>query len=71
MNDWDRNNLNYILSLNEQEFDAWLMTISDDDQLYALEIIRRGRAELLEEEQELIDTEDLTLANQVLARFRL
>lgn len=71
MNDWDRNNLNYILSLNECEFEDWLVDLSEDDQLYALDLIRTARLELLEEEQELLHTDDLSLANQVLAKFRL
>ena len=71
MNDWDRNNLNYILSLNEDEFETWLVDLSEDDQLYALDLIRAARVELLEQEQELLETEDFTLANQVLAKFRL
>ena len=71
MNDWDRDNLNFILSLNEDEFETWLVYLSEDDQLYALELIRAKRLELLEQEQELLETEDFTLANQVLAKFRL
>ena len=71
MNDWDRNNLNYILSLNEDEFETWLVDLSEDDTLYALDLIRAARVELLEQEQELLETEDFTLANEVLAKFRL
>jgi len=74
MNDHDRNNLNYILSLNEGEFEFWLVDLSEDDQLYALDLIRRARLEMLEQEAELLNElteEDLTLANQVLAKFRL
>ena len=71
MNDWDRDNLNFILSLNEDEFETWLVDLSEDDQLYALDLIRSARLELLEQEQELLETEDFTLANQVLAKFRL
>ena len=74
MNDWDRDNLNFILSLNEDEFETWLVYLSEDDQLYALELIRAKRLELLEQEDELLNElaeEDLTLANQVLAKFRL
>ena len=29
MNDWDRNNLNYILSLDEDEFETWLVYLSE------------------------------------------
>ena len=71
MNDWDRNNLNYILSLDEDEFESWLVDLSEDDTLYALDLIRAARVELLEQEQELLETEDFTLANEVLAKFRL
>lgn len=71
MNDWDRNNLNFIMSLDDHAFDQWVISLSDDDQAYALELIRRGRLEIMEQEQELLDTSDLTLARQALAQFRL
>lgn len=41
MNDWDRNNLNFLMSLKTQaDWDEWLETVNEDDVLYALELIR-------------------------------
>ena len=42
MNKHDRDNLNFILSLDEAGFDEWYATLSDDDVDYALEIIKAG-----------------------------
>ena len=37
MNDWDRNNFNYLMSLTEEEFDEFMESMPDDDVDYALE----------------------------------
>ena len=75
MNDWDKNNLNYLMSLSEAEFDEFMATMPDDDIEYALELIQTRKAENLVLLEELRDTfnesMDLSEANAVLTKFRL
>ena len=77
MNDWDKNNLNYLMSLTEDEFDEFIATMPEDDINYALELIQTRRAEtavLLEELRDAYYEQgdmDLSEAQSVLAKFRL
>jgi hypothetical protein len=72
MNDWDRNNLQFILSLTPEQFDEWYSSISQDDVEYAIEIIRQARSETVVKMAEIFDdAEDLSLARSVLANFTL
>jgi hypothetical protein len=77
MNDWDKNNLNYLMSLSEEEFDEFMAIMPDDDIEYAIELIQTRQAENLVELEELRDIVfkengmDLSQAQSVLARFRL
>ena len=72
MNDWDRDNLSFILSADESEFEAWLAQTTRDDVLYALELFARHRNELVVAEMELLEsmeemdcTEALSFINRV------
>jgi hypothetical protein len=72
MNDWDRNNLHFIMSLTPEQFDEWYSSISQDDVEYAIEIIRQARSETVVKMAEIFDdAEDLSLARSVLANFTL
>lgn len=72
MNQHDRDNLNFILSLDEAGFDEWYATLSDDDVDYALEIIKAGRSEMIVQVAEMQDdVEDCTEAMTVLKEFML
>ena len=72
MNDWDKNNLQFILSLNEDEFSDWYECLDDDDVAYAMELLQKARTEINLQLVELNDEpSDLDLANEVLAKFRL
>jgi hypothetical protein len=57
MNQHDRKNVNFIMSLNDQQFDDWTMKMSMDDIEYAIELIQQARQELLEQEQNLVELE--------------
>lgn len=75
MNSHDRSNLNFIMSLNEQEFDSWLNFMSNEDIDYALELIRRAKAENQLEEMELAEVmymhdDDMTEANKVIDKIK-
>ena len=72
MNEWDRDNLNFILSADEGEFEAWLSQLSKDDVVYALKLFARHRNELVVAEMELNEateqldcTEALSFINRV------
>jgi len=77
MNDWDRNNINYLMGLSEEEFDDFMASMSDDDVQYAIELIQILKAEtalLAEELRDVYYQEegmDLSQARAVLAKFRL
>lgn len=75
MNEYDRNNLHFIMNLDTREFEDWAMESSDDEIQYAIEIIRQARLELAEQERELLeaDLEDsgFNEANAVLKKFML
>lgn len=72
MNKKDRDNLNYIMSLDDEQFDIWLESIHQDDIDYAMELIRQARSEYLLEEMELMeltDSDDHTEAKNIIRRI--
>lgn len=72
MNPYDLNNLSYIMSLNNEQFDEWMLTVSDDDINYAIEIIQARRAELIMAEHDLLEDElDVTEAATLLKKYTL
>ena len=75
MDKHDRDNLQFILSLNDEQFDSWAQEMADDDIKYAMEILRAARLELAEQEQDLVEAglEDSNFAeaNAVLQKFML
>ena len=77
MNDFDRTNLDFLLSADAETFQQFLLESDDDDIQYALELIQRYKAELMVHEMELEESVDeemglnLTDARAVLRKFRL
>ena len=74
MNDHDRSNLDFILSLDRNRFEEWANSISDDDIDYAIELIRAAWAEMVELQHDIIEEalgENFTEANAVLKKFML
>ena len=72
MNDWDKNNLQFILSLTPSEFEDWYAYLDDDDVAYAMELLQTARTEVAMQLISLTDEpEDLDLAKEVLNKFRL
>jgi hypothetical protein len=57
MNEWDRDNLSFIMSCSDEEFKAWFEQATEDDIAYALELIKQSRCELLEQEFEVFNRE--------------
>jgi len=73
MNDWDRDNLNFILNADEAEFEAWMAQSDRSDIDYALELLAQHRTELQVAEMNAKDSElemDCTQAQAVIARIR-
>ena len=71
MNDWDRDNLHFILNTTDESFDDWLDQADNDDVDYALSLIRTAKAELLTQEHELLDeVNDMSDANLLIDRIR-
>lgn len=77
MDKWDRDNLNFLLTVDEDTFDEFMAQSSADDIQYAIELIQTHKAELMASELELEEAlleelgMDLAAAQSVLARFRL
>ena len=58
MNDHDFHNLEFLMNISDADFDDWLDSASDDDIDYALELIKLGKLQLLDD----IDNFDEALA---------
>lgn len=74
MNNWDRDNLNFLMNASKETLEEWHHYADADDYKYALELLQAARTELAMQELALVDTEaveDMTEACSVLARFRL
>jgi hypothetical protein len=71
MNDWDRDNLHFILNTTDESFEEWLDQADNGDVDYALSLIRMAKAELLTQEHELLDdVTDTAEANLLIDRIR-
>jgi hypothetical protein len=71
MNDWDRNNLNFIMGLEESGFDEWMDQADNDDIEYALQLIRMAKTELMVQEMEFTDEiSNYAEAAQLIERIR-
>ena len=73
-NEWDRDNLNFLLNTKGDDFAAWYAQSDEDDKAYAQELMDaysrelKLRAEALEIEARLDNTLE---ADRVIAKFRL
>lgn len=75
MNSRDRTNLDFLLNIPAEEFHDWLDAASDDDVDYALELIRKSKAEKILECIELEEVmysyeDDMVEANKVIQRIK-
>ena len=73
MNDWDRNNLHFILDSDEETLKDFYSWATQDDLEYALSLVREAKSELDVAELELLyeTTEEngLTEAREFLSRY--
>jgi len=71
MNDWDRDNLNFIMNTTDEGFEEWLDQADNEDVEYALELIRMAKAELMVQEMEFTDEiSNFSEAAQLLDRIK-
>jgi len=74
-NDWDRDNLNFLLNTKGDDFKAWFAQADEDDKAYAQELMDAYSRELQLKAYELAIEAEMSLeyveANQVLDKFRL
>lgn len=78
MNDWDRNNLHFILDSDEATLEDFYSWATEDDLAYALSLVREATTELLLQEAEILDelltnatADDVSDAKIVLKQFQL
>jgi hypothetical protein len=78
MNDWDRNNLHFILDSDEATLEDFYSWATEDDLAYALSLVREARTELLIQEAEILDeiltnatADDVSEATTMLRKFQL
>lgn len=72
MNDHDRDNLNFLLTVSPEVFDDWMNQADEDDIDYAIELLSMRRSELVVESMECVDdVQDTSEAKQVLKSFML
>lgn len=72
MNDHDRNNLQFIMSLDEYGFYKWSASLSEDDVDYAIELLKAARTEVMLQAVTLSDdVEDTSEAMSILKGFML
>ena len=71
MSDWDTSNLAYMQSLSENQFDKWIITLSDEDLDYAVSLYQRARTRnVVFEHNMLDDINDVTQAQVVIEKIK-
>jgi DNA repair photolyase len=74
MNDWDKNNYDYIMRLSEEDYDMFLETASEDDLSYLQEIMDQKKVDLqmsIHEYEDKLASIDVSQAQQFLRKFML
>jgi len=72
MNEWDRDNLEFIMNSDHEDFESWLYQASDEDVEYALKLIRIAKSELIEEELDMMQPteQDAIVAKNLIDRIK-
>jgi hypothetical protein len=60
MNDHDKSNLEFLMSVTPETFEDWCSQVSEDDMAYAFELIRTAKAEVMCKFYELEDRVEIT-----------
>ncbi len=72
MNDYDKNNYEYVMSLSEDEYDMFLETASEDDLNYLQELMDQKKVDLqmsIHEYEDKLSSLDTSLAMDVLKKY--
>jgi hypothetical protein len=71
MSEWDTSNLAYMQGLSENQFDKWIITLSDEDLDYAVSLYQRARTRnVVFEHNMLDDIDDVTQAQAVIEKIK-
>lgn len=57
MNEWDRDNLIYMLSLSKKDFADWVLSLDSEDVDYAFWLMKTHQSELFLESLDLLEYE--------------
>jgi hypothetical protein len=68
-NEWDRDNLNFLLNTKGDDFKAWFAQSDEDDKAYAQELMDAYSRELLLRSQELDIEANLVQSNNQEAKM--
>jgi hypothetical protein len=68
-NEWDRDNLNFLLNTKGDDFKAWFAQADEDDKAYAQELMDAYSRELLLRSQELDIEANLVQSNNQEAKM--
>lgn len=74
MNNWDKDNLQFLLNINSKELKTWFEQADDDDIAYANELLRAARLEISMQAAAILDEiaeEDCSIAADYLKKYRL
>lgn len=74
MNEWDRDNLNFIMNISPETLRDFLSIMSSDDVAYAFELIKTAKAEMIVEQMEYDEANldiELPAVDTVLSKFTL
>jgi Mg/Co/Ni transporter MgtE len=76
MNDWDKDNLNFLMTISPELLKDFLQVMDADDVAYAMELLRTAKAEILVESMEYEESynqhdEEFLEASAVLNKFTL
>lgn len=70
MNEYDYNNLQFLLNATEDTLRQWFEVVSEDDKEYAMELLQTAQGEILYFRMQYEeDVSDLTEARNVLSKF--
>jgi hypothetical protein len=68
MNEYDLNNMHYVLGLHPNEVSSWVLSLDDENEImYALSIIECAHCYLLDEVVQ--EEQDCKMANKVLGEI--
>ena len=71
MNEWDYDNLMFLINISEDVFQDWIEQADNDDVAYALELFKKHRDMMALREIYLRDEiTDFSDAKQILTKFR-